>query len=352
VEELLTKDEIADVTQYVLNFSGRAEDTDAVARAAETWEYNCAACHGEQGMGNTDLGAPNLTDGIWLYGGDQQSIYNQIWKPQHGVMPPWIKKLGEAQVKELAVYVHSLGGGSRPMGARVKREALASMFHSRKNFRLNATISMTCALARMTTPHAASPGTGQPLPPSAPHAIPDRQNSTRRQARERTMTEPQSLTIRPAKLADDGALWTMLEPVIRAGETYALPRDMTREAALAFWRGPDRATFLALDDAGPVGTYYLKANQQGGGAHVVNCGYVTAARARGQGVASRLRDHSFDEARARGFRAMQFNFVIATNEGAIRLWERSGFAVVGRLPGAFDHPAHGLVDALVMHRWL
>ena len=110
-DELLGRDEIADVTQYVLNFSGRAEDMAAVERGAETWEYNCAACHGENGTGVPDLGAPNLTDPIWLYGGEAADIYNQIWNPQHGVMPPWIKRLGEAQVKELAVYVHSLGGG-------------------------------------------------------------------------------------------------------------------------------------------------------------------------------------------------------------------------------------------------
>jgi cytochrome c oxidase cbb3-type subunit 3 len=110
-DELLSRDEIADVTQYVLNFSGRAEDMAAVERGAETWEYNCSACHGENGTGIPDLGAPNLTDAIWLYGGSSEEIYSQIWNPQHGVMPPWIKRLGEAQVKELAVYVHSLGGG-------------------------------------------------------------------------------------------------------------------------------------------------------------------------------------------------------------------------------------------------
>ncbi|TVQ55156.1 MAG: cytochrome-c oxidase, cbb3-type subunit III [Rhodobacteraceae bacterium] len=108
---LLSRAEIRDVAQYVMNFSGRATDMEAVERAAETWEYNCAACHGDDGRGDTDLGAPNLTDAIWLYGGSAEEIFNQVWNPRHGVMPPWLERLGDTTVKELAVYVHALGGG-------------------------------------------------------------------------------------------------------------------------------------------------------------------------------------------------------------------------------------------------
>jgi len=158
--------------------------------------------------------------------------------------------------------------------------------------------------------------------------------------------------IRPATQEDATAIWSMLEPVIRAGETYALPRDMTCEAALAFWRAPGHAVFVAEHDAVPVGTYFLHANQRGGGAHVANCGYVTATAATGRGVARAMCAHSLDHARERGFRAMQYNFVISTNERAVRLWQAMGFAIVGRLPGAFVHPTHGDVDALVMHRAL
>lgn len=160
------------------------------------------------------------------------------------------------------------------------------------------------------------------------------------------------MNIRPATSADDDAIWRIIEPVIRAGETYALPRDWSRGEALAFWRAPDHEVYVAEDDGAIVGTYYLHANQRGGGAHVANCGYVTAAEAGGRGVARAMCLHSLDVARARGFRAMQFNLVVATNERAIRLWERCGFAVVGRLPGAFQHPRQGYVDALVMYRTL
>jgi L-amino acid N-acyltransferase YncA len=158
--------------------------------------------------------------------------------------------------------------------------------------------------------------------------------------------------IRPAEPRDMAAIWAILEPVIRAGETYAYPRDMDRETALSRWCGADRQTFVAEVGGHVVGTYYLRANQTGGGAHVANCGYVTAAEARGRGVARAMCAHSLDAARAAGFRAMQFNFVIATNKGAIRLWQAMGFETVGRLPGAFVHPALGEVDALVMYRRL
>ncbi|MEH3046057.1 MAG: GNAT family N-acetyltransferase [Sphingomonas adhaesiva] len=145
----------------------------------------------------------------------------------------------------------------------------------------------------------------------------------------------------------------MILPVFRAGETYAIDRDIGEAAAIAFWLGDDRATFVAHDaDDTPLGSYYLRANQAGGGRHVANAGYVVADAARGRGVARAMAAHSFDEARARGFAAMQFNFVVASNTRAVALWQALGFAIVGRVPGAFRHPALGAVDALVMHRLL
>lgn len=170
------------------------------------------------------------------------------------------------------------------------------------------------------------------------------------------MSEPQALVIRPATDADAPALWRILEPVIRAGETYPLPRDMSRADALIYWRQLAHAVFVAEQDNGTeraiVGTYYLRANQAGGGSHVANCGYMTASGATGRGVATAMCEHSLAEAKRRGFRAMQFNFVIASNERAVRLWQHCGFEIVGRLPDVFDHPRLGYVDALVMIRRL
>ncbi len=160
------------------------------------------------------------------------------------------------------------------------------------------------------------------------------------------------MEIRRAQASDAPAIWSVLEPVIRAGESYALPRDMSREAALAYWLGADRETFVATEGARVAGTYYLRANQQGGGAHVANCGYVTAPEAQGRGIARAMCAHSLETARARGFRAMQFNFVVSSNARALALWEACGFRTLARLPGAFAHPALGYVDALVMFRAL
>lgn len=153
-------------------------------------------------------------------------------------------------------------------------------------------------------------------------------------------------------MADAAAIWSIIEPTIRAGETYALPRDMPQVDALAYWMGPDREAFVAEIDGKVVGTYYLRANQAGGGDHVANCGYMTDARATGQGVARSMCEQSLERAREKGFRAMQFNLVVSTNVRAVALWQSLGFEVVGRLPGAFRHPAAGDVDALVMFRRL
>lgn len=160
------------------------------------------------------------------------------------------------------------------------------------------------------------------------------------------------MLIRPATPNDAPALWRILEPVIRAGETYALDRDLGERETLAYWLDPAKETFVAEESGRVLGTYFLRANQAGGGRHVCNCGYVTAADAIGRGVARRLCLHSLEHARARGYRAMQFNFVVSTNERAVRLWQSLGFEIVGRLPGAFEHPTLGYVDALVMYRAL
>jgi len=163
---------------------------------------------------------------------------------------------------------------------------------------------------------------------------------------------PPPPTIRLATPADADAIWAILEPTFRAGETYPIPRDISRVDALAYWQAPSHAVFVAVENGTVVGTYYLRANNRGGGAHVANCGYMTAPAATGRGVARTMCAHSLDEARRRGFKAMQFNFVIASNARAVRLWQSCGFAIVGTLPEAFDHPRLGLVDAYVMYRAL
>jgi GNAT superfamily N-acetyltransferase len=160
------------------------------------------------------------------------------------------------------------------------------------------------------------------------------------------------LKIRPNATGDAEEIWAILEPVFRGGETYMVARDISREDAIRYWCDPSHETFVAEDDARIVGTNLLRANQAGGGAHVANCGYITAPAAQGRGVARAMLNHSLQRARERGFRAMQFNCVISTNTRAVQTWEENGFAVVGRLPEAFHHPTLGYVDALVMYRRL
>ena len=151
-----------------------------------------------------------------------------------------------------------------------------------------------------------------------------------------------------ADAADMEALWAILRPIFAAGETYCMPRDVSQSDALSYWSGHPHRTFMAIADGEVVGTYFLTPNQRGGGAHVCNCGFASTIR----GVGTALLHHALEEARKAGFRAMQFNFVVSTNARAVQLWERNGFAVVGRLPGAFQHPKEGFVDALVMYKQL
>lgn len=158
------------------------------------------------------------------------------------------------------------------------------------------------------------------------------------------------IAIRLAGPDDAEVVWQIIEPVIRSGDTYALPSDMTADDAIGYWFAPGHQVFLASDAGEAVGTYFLCANNRGGGDHVANAGYVTAEAARGRGIARAMCVESIARAKNLGFLAMQFNFVIASNEGAIRLWQSLGFETVGRLPKAFRHPVAGLVDALIMYR--
>jgi ribosomal protein S18 acetylase RimI-like enzyme len=161
-----------------------------------------------------------------------------------------------------------------------------------------------------------------------------------------------TLQIRPATDADKAQILAIVAPVLAAGETYAIARDLDDAGVLAYWFDPAHEVFVAQEDGTVLGTYYLMANQQGGGAHVANCGYMTAPVSHGKGVARAMCTHSLARARERGFRAMQFNHVVSINTRAVALWQSLGFDIAGVLPGAFNHPVEGYVDSYVMFRTL
>lgn len=161
------------------------------------------------------------------------------------------------------------------------------------------------------------------------------------------------ITIDAIKPEEWKEAWRIMQPVFATGDTCAYAPDITEAEAFAAWIKSAEATFVAKDDQGNlVGIYYLKANQPGLGAHVANAGYVVATEARNRGIAAQLCKHSQEEAKRRGFLAMQFNIVVSTNEIAVKLWQKLGFDIVGRIPEGFRHAQLGLVDTLVMWKRL
>jgi L-amino acid N-acyltransferase YncA len=158
--------------------------------------------------------------------------------------------------------------------------------------------------------------------------------------------------IRSATESDQDAIWNIFHEVVAAGDTYAFDPEMSRQDALAYWFRADTHTYVADADGKAIGTYILKPNQTGPGSHVANAAFMVPSSARGQGVGRSMAEHSLEEARRLGFSAMQFNFVVSTNESAIHLWEQLGFKIAGTLPGAFRHPEKGFVDVYVMFRSL
>jgi ribosomal protein S18 acetylase RimI-like enzyme len=158
------------------------------------------------------------------------------------------------------------------------------------------------------------------------------------------------VNIRNATRSDHDDIWRIFHSVVAGGDTYAIDPDISRDEAFAYWFRADTHTYVAELEDRIVGTYTLRPNRSGGGRHVSNASFMVAPSAQGRGVGRAMAEHCLGEARRLGFRAMQFNFVVSTNESAVRLWQKLGFDIVGRLPHAFRHPEKGYVDAYVMFR--
>jgi L-amino acid N-acyltransferase YncA len=158
--------------------------------------------------------------------------------------------------------------------------------------------------------------------------------------------------IREATAANRDAIWDIFREVVAARDTYAFDPGMSRQDALGYWFQANTRTYVAESSGRIVGTYILRPNQSGGGSHVANAAFMVAPVARGRGIGRAMAEHCLTEGRRLGFRAMQFNFVVSTNDPALRLWQTLGFKIVGTLPGAFRHPEKGYVDVYVMFRSL
>lgn len=160
------------------------------------------------------------------------------------------------------------------------------------------------------------------------------------------------MTIREAKESDFEQIWPIFNEIVSTGETYTYEPGTSKTEAQMIWMQLPRKTFVIEEDHHILGTYYIKTNQAGGGSHVCNCGYMVSSKAHGKGLATSMCQHSQEIAVDLGYKAMQFNFVVSCNEGAVRLWNKLGFDTVGCLSKAFNHPTQGYVDALVMYKWL
>jgi ribosomal protein S18 acetylase RimI-like enzyme len=159
-------------------------------------------------------------------------------------------------------------------------------------------------------------------------------------------------TARIATNEDEESLWGILEPMVRRGGTYVFSLDKSKESLMGYWMGADKFTFVVERDGELLGTFYLKSNQEGLGDHICNAGLVVAPAAEGQGIGRWMGELAQAEAKSRGFLAMQFNFVIKSNQRAVQLWKSLGFAVIGEIPEAYRHPELGLVPALIFHKKL
>lgn len=161
-----------------------------------------------------------------------------------------------------------------------------------------------------------------------------------------------NMIMREATIDDFDLIWPIFHEIVKVGDTYAYAIDTEKEEAKNIWLKSPNKTFVFEENDNILGTYFIKTNQAGPGNHVCNCGYMVSSIARGRGVATTMCEHSQVIAKELGYKAMQFNFVASSNEGAIRLWNKLGFNIVGCLPKAFHHPQLGYIDALVMYKWL
>jgi len=161
-----------------------------------------------------------------------------------------------------------------------------------------------------------------------------------------------NVAIRDALPEDWPQIWTFVQPILTAGETYTIDRDLSEDAARSWWMRPGARVLVAVDQGRVVGSAKLTRNFDGPGSHVANGSFLVDPAWAGRGIGRALGEHLLEVARTAGFRAMQFNAVVETNSAAVALWRSLGFEILATVPEAFDHPKLGPVGLHVMHRRL
>lgn len=161
-----------------------------------------------------------------------------------------------------------------------------------------------------------------------------------------------ALNIRKATKADENAIWEIIHEVIVQGDTYVFDPNSTKEEMLEYWCDPQKYTYVATSNGEVLGTFVIKDNQPALGKHVANASYMTSKMARGKGVGSAMAEFSLVEAKRIGYNSMQFNIVVSTNHGAVKLWEKFGFKIMAEIPESFNHKALGLVSSYIMWKKL
>jgi ribosomal protein S18 acetylase RimI-like enzyme len=161
-----------------------------------------------------------------------------------------------------------------------------------------------------------------------------------------------SIQIRKAEERDFDSIWNIIEQVIAGGDTYVFAPDSDRTTMLDYWCGNDKHTYVAEINHEVAGTFIIKDNFPGLGSHVANASYMTRPGAFGKGIGRSMAEFSLTEAKRLGYRDMQFNIVVKTNDRAIRLWQKLGFEIKGEIPDAFKHSEKGYTDAYIMWKRL
>ena len=160
------------------------------------------------------------------------------------------------------------------------------------------------------------------------------------------------LELRKATENDNTDVWNIINTVISGGDTYVFSPDSSEEEMIAYWFSAEKKVYVAVLDKRVVGTFWLKANQPGLGSHVANAAYMVSPDATGKGVRRRMAEFSIEEARRLGYKSMQFNLVVKSNEVAVRLWQSIGFEIIGEISDAFNHSKNGMTNAYIMYRKL